>query len=154
MPVPGFEEDITGLPSESISSGTKCIVSRVFDLESTTTKEFRSIDVRLTAIEAMQAATFPHLATKADLHKLETELLKRHTEVQAEMGSMQASLRAEMSSMQASLRAEMSSMQASLRADMGKMQTTLTKWFVATSFATMAIVVALIGSSLFRGSLT
>ena len=127
-----FEKDMTGSSSESISSGTLCLESRVFNLESTTAKEFRSIDVRLTTIESM----LPHLATKADLHKLETAVNRQFASFQADMGS---------------LRIEMADLRTEIRTDMGKMQSTLIKWFAATSFGTMAIVVALIGAVLLRG---
>jgi len=79
-------------------------------------KEFRNIDVRLTKIEA----TLPHLATKADLTNLRTDLM-------AEMSGLRTDMKVEMSS---------------LKANIASVETKLIKWFIGSVIAISALIIA------------
>ena len=120
MQTPKFEEDVTVGPENAFSFGEGCDTTRIYNLENTFTKEFRGIDMRLTAIEAV----LPHLATKADLSRLETRMHEMHGSLQAEIGTLRTDM----------------------HIAMGKLQASMMRWFLASTLTTITVVAALIGA--------
>ena len=154
MQVPGFVEDVTGGPDNGFSFGEGCDTTRILNLENTFAREFRGIDVRLTAIEAV----LPHLATKADLSRLETRMYEMQASLQAEISGLRGEMQAEIGGLRGEMQAEIgglrseigglrsemhtaiADLRSEMQAGMGRLQATLMKWFLASTFTTITVV--------------
>jgi chromosome segregation ATPase len=76
------------------------------------------LEAAINRIETMLAATLPHLATKADLAEVRTELKADHASLRTALTADHASLRTEMKSDYASLRTELKADYAELKTDL------------------------------------
>jgi hypothetical protein len=90
------------------------------------------MEASIIRIETMLAATLPHLATKADLAELRTEMKADYASLRTEMKAENAGLRGEMADLRtetkagyASLRTETKEGDASLKAEMADLKTEL-----------------------------
>ena len=127
--------------AEGTLSGDDGMERRVFALESfavETNKELRDIRERLISIEA----TLPHLATKADLAILRSDM-------KAEMSTMKSHMKAEISTLKSDMKAEISTLKSGMNAKisavesaMTKMESTLIKWLAGFSLVIISVLIA------------
>jgi ribosomal protein L29 len=76
------------------------------------------MEAAIIRIETTLAATLPHLATKADIAELRTEMKADYADLRTELKGDHASLRSELKADYADLRSEMKSDHASLKSEL------------------------------------
>ena len=138
--------------AEGTLSGDDGMERRVFALESfavETNKELRDIRERLISIEA----TLPHLATKADLailrSDMKAEMSTMKSDMKAEMSTMKSDMKAEISTIKSDMKAEISALQSDMKAKisavesaMTRMESTLIKWLAGFSLVIISVLIA------------
>jgi len=83
------------------------------------------MEASIIRIETMLAATLPHLATKADLAELRTEMKADYASLRTEMKADYVSLRTETKEGDASLKAEMADLKTELKSDIARLEVAL-----------------------------
>ncbi len=84
------------------------------------------VEQRVSRIESAREAEEPHVATKADVARLETLVSDTRAELKAEISDSRTELKAEISDSRAELKAEISDSRAELKAEISDSRTALT----------------------------
>jgi chromosome segregation ATPase len=81
------------------------------------------MEASIIRIETMLAATLPHLATKADLAELRTEMKADYASLRTEMKADNAGLRSEMADLRTEIKADYASLRTEMKADYASLRT-------------------------------
>jgi ribosomal protein L29 len=81
------------------------------------------MEASIIRIETMLAATLPHLATKADLAELRTEMKADYAGLRTEMKADNAGLRSEMADLRTEIKADYASLRTEMKADYASLRT-------------------------------
>ncbi len=81
------------------------------------------MEASIIRIETMLAATLPHLATKADLAELRTEMKADYASLRTEMKADNAGLRSETADLRTEMKADYASLRTEMKADYASLRT-------------------------------
>ena len=111
------------------------------------------IEQRVSRIESAREAEEPHVATKADIARLETLVVEFRGESQAQIGDFRAELQAQIGDFRAESQAQVSGVKSDLEDRIGALEVANEKqyrqflmWLIGTAITTTGVIIAAVAA--------